>query len=416
MPLSQHDVDVLRGLAVRCREIADSDANLALKQRWTDLNDLKHSGPPLLLTSPEGSWREIIPTFPVECEDEQARGWEYGLRQRIYQHDVIKDDAAFDPVFTVGRTVSVSDYGIPFNQSRSDEAQGAYHDEPVLTDLDGDLDRLHFRTMTVDRKKSEATFELAAQTFGDLLEIQFPSACWWTCGLTWQAIKLWGLENLMISMYDNPEGLHRLMKFLSDEMLNFITFFEREELLNYNANGGVGSGGLGFTSQLPSRDRPVEGPVRLNQLWGFSESQETVGVSPDMFGEFIYPYQKPLQERFGLNYYGCCEPSESRWEHISQTPNLRAISVAPWSDQAVCAELFGRDYVYCRKPNPSPVCMSFNEEEIRKEFRETFTHAGALNTVMILKDTHTVENEPDRFARWVAIGREELGSAHTNRP
>ena len=168
MTFSQNDTNVLRDLATRCREIADSEQNLVLKQRWTDLNDLKHSGPPLLLTSPEGAWREIIPTFPVECEGPQARGWECALRKRIYQHDVIKDDAAFDPVFTVGRAVSVGDYGIPFSQSRSEEAQGAYHDEPVLTNLDSDLDKLHFRTLTVDREKSEATFELAAQTLGDL--------------------------------------------------------------------------------------------------------------------------------------------------------------------------------------------------------------------------------------------------------
>ncbi|MBL7077161.1 MAG: hypothetical protein ISS31_06805 [Kiritimatiellae bacterium] len=413
MPFSQNDTNVLRTLAARCREIADSEANLTLKQRWTNLNDLKQSGPPLLLTSPEGSWREIIPTFPVECENEQARAWERGLHQRIYQHDIIKDDAAFDPVFTVGRAIQVGDFGIPFNQSRSGEAQGAYHDEPVLTNLDGDLDKLHFRTITVDRAKSQEAFGLASETFGDLLDIQFQPTFWWTCGLTWTAIKLWGLESLMISMYDNPEGLHRLMKFLSDDMLNFITFFEKEELLGYNANGGVGSGGLGFTTALPSRDRPAEGPVRLNQLWGFAESQETVGVSPDMFGEFIYPYQKPLQATFGLNYYGCCEASEGRWKFIRQTPNLRAISVAPWSDQAVCADLFGRDYVYCRKPNPSPVCMNFNEDEIRKEFKETLTHAGDLNTVMILKDTHTVENEPDRFARWVEIGREEFMDKET---
>ncbi|NQU41458.1 MAG: hypothetical protein HQ523_16035 [Lentisphaerae bacterium] len=410
MPFRENDALVLRGLASHLREICDSERNQALKQRWIDLNDLKHSGPPLLLTSPEGAWREIIPTFPVECEDEQARDWECNLRQRIYQHDIIKDDAACDPVFTVNRAVRISDYGIPFNQSRSDDAHGAYHDEPVLTDLDNDLDRLRFRTMTVDHETSQASFELASQMFGDLLDIQFQSIYWWTCGLTWQAIKLWGLENLMISMYDNPDGLHRLMKFLSDEMLNFITFFEREALLNFNANGGVGSGGLGFTTQLPSRDRPVEGPVQLKHLWGFSESQETVGVSPEMFGEFIYPYQKPLQAKFGLNYYGCCEPSEGRWNNIRQTPNLRAISIAPWSNQATCAELFGRDYVYCRKPNPSPFCMSFNEKEIRKEFKETLTYAGELNTVMILKDTHTVEHEPERFAKWVAIGREELGS------
>ena len=410
MPFNDSDTRVLRRLAAQVRAICDSDANQTLKQKWTHLNDLKHAGPPLLLTSPEGAWREIIPTFPVECEDQQARGWECGLRQRIYQHDVIRDDATFDPVFTVGHAIRTSDYGIPFKQSRSDEAQGAYHDEPVLTNLGDDLDKLHVRTMTIDREESQKNVTVASEVLGDFLDVRFSPTYWWTCGLTWTAIKLWGLENLMISMYDCPHGLHRLMKFLSDDMLNYLTFFEREELLGYNAGaGGIGSGGLGCTTHLPSRDNPVEGPVQLKHLWGFAESQETVGVSPDMFGEFIYPYQKPLQEKFGLNYYGCCEASEGRWKYVSQTPNLRAISVAPWSDQAVCADLFGRDYVYCRKPNPSPVCMNFNEAEIRKEFRETLKHAGELNTAMILKDTHTVENEPERFARWVEIGREELG-------
>jgi hypothetical protein len=247
---------------------------------------------------------------------------------------------------------------------------------------------------------------VAERTLGDLLAVHPEGAYWWTCGLTWMAIKLLGLENFMLAMYDNPAGLHRLMRFLSDDMLNFITFFERERMLGYN-NGAnyIGSGNLGYTAQLPSRDHPGTGPVSLKHLWGFTESQETVGVAPDMFGEFIYPYQLPLMERFGLNYYGCCEATEGRWKYVGQIPNLRCISVAPWSDQARCAELFGRRYVYCRKPNPAPVCMGFNETEIRREFAETLRHAGSLNTVMILKDTHTVEHEPERFARWVQIGR-----------
>jgi hypothetical protein len=339
------DIQVLRRLAARVRNICDSDENLALKQRWADLNDLKHSGPPLLFVYPEGSWREIIPTFPVECEDEQARRWEINLRKQIYQHDVIRDDAAFDPVFSVDRYISESDYGIPFKQSRSNEAQGAYHDEPVLTDLDGDLDKLHFRTISVDHGKSQEDMELALQALGDLLNVRFQPGYWWTCGLTWTAIRLWGLENLMMSMYDNPEGVHRLMQFLSEEMLNYITFFEREELLGYNAGANViGSGGLGCTTHLPSHDKPLDGPVHLKHMWGFAESQETVGVSPDMFGEFIFPYQRPLLERFGLNYYGCCEASEGRWEHIRQTPKLDAFALVRSLTEAEAAVMLAVNY------------------------------------------------------------------------
>lgn len=409
MTLSQHDNNILRALAGRCRAIADSRSNQELKRRWTALNDLHHEGPPLLLVSPEGSWREIAATLPVECEGELARQWEFALRQTLYQHDVIRDDAAFDPVFTIGYPVTVSDFGISFKQSQSGQQGGAYHDEPVLQNLDGDLDKLHFRTISVDREAALRNLELARKTLGDLLTVRTQSVFWWTCGLTWEAIKLLGLENLMLAMYDNPDGLKRLMKFLSDDMLNFITYFEREGLLGYNSGGyGIGSGNLGYTNQLPSYDAPVAGPVQLKHLWGFGESQETVGVAPDMFGEFIFPYQLPLLERFGLNYYGCCEASEGRWRYLSQIPNLRCVSVAPWSDQAKCAELFGRNYVYCRKPKPTPVCMGFNEADIRREFEETQKWAGHLNTVMILKDTHTVENDPTRFARWVQIGREEF--------
>ena len=38
------------------------------------------------------------------------------------------------------------------------------------------------------------------------------------------------------------------------------------------------------------------------------DSQETVSISPDMYGEFIFPYYKKVAERYGLLSYGCCEP------------------------------------------------------------------------------------------------------------
>ena len=76
-------------------------------------------------------------------------------------------------------------------------------------------------------------------------------------------------------------------------------------------------------------------------MWGFGESQETVGVSPEMFAEFVLPYQLPILERFGLNCYGCCEPLDKRWEYVKQIPRLRRVSVSPWSNRAFMAERLG---------------------------------------------------------------------------
>ena len=59
---------------------------------------------------------------------------------------------------------------------------------------------------------------------------------------------------------------------------------------------------------------------------GLSESQETVGVSPELFEEFVFQYQLPIISRFGFACYGCCEPVDSRWHVIKKIPNLRRVS------------------------------------------------------------------------------------------
>ena len=155
-------------------------------------------------------------------------------------------------------------------------------------------------------------------------------------------------------------------------------------------------------------------PVRPMDLWGFAESQETVGVSPAMFEEFIFPYQLPLLEKFGLNCYGCCEALNLRWDTVSRIPRLRRVSVSPWCDQAVMAEKLGKNYIFSRKPNPSLVCINFNEEAIRRDLRETLDLAGKGVLEIILKDTHTVENDPSRLSRWVKMALEEV-ERHQNR-
>ena len=76
-----------------------------------------------------------------------------------------------------------------------------------------------------------------------------------------------------------------------------------------------------------------------------------------MFGEFIFPYQLPLLERFGLNCYGCCEPLDRRWSVVKQVPRLRRVSVSAWADWAKMAELLGDRYIFSLKPRPVDLAM-----------------------------------------------------------
>lgn len=134
-------------------------------------------------------------------------------------------------------------------------------------------------------------------------------------------------------------------------------------------------------------------------------------ISEDMFAEFVFPYQLEIAKRFGLNCYGCCEPLNGRWNTVKQIPNLRRVSVSPWADLDLMAEMLGKDYVLSYKPNPSALAMpAVNEADIRAGLRHAREVAGKNNCHLevIMKDNSTLGKDAGRAARWCRIAREEL--------
>ncbi|MGQ9631262.1 MAG: hypothetical protein ACUVXI_13280 [bacterium] len=409
--LDRSDIDILRGLAGRKAKIAQDPTNLERKMLWYK-HDMGKDGRPMVLAEIQGVLDEVLPDSALECKDPWARKIERGLRMEIYNFDVLKDDHVVEPYINTNWKVETSNYGVEATVYRPENEGklGARRWDPPIKDLDKDFDLLHPRTYTVDRESSLAEKEHLTGIFRDILPVRIRGSFWWTMGMTWTAIDLIGLENLMLSMYDNPEGLHRLMKFIHDDFLAFADWLEREGLLSLNnENDYIGSGSMGYTRDLPQPDWREGDSVRKRDLWVLLESQETVGVGPDLFEEFIFPYQLDIAKRFGKCYYGCCEPVHSRWHILKRIPNLARVSVSPWADEEFMADALGGDYVYSRKPNPTLVSTShFDEDAIREDIRKTLTVARDCRVEIIMKDVHTLKNEPERLARWVEIAREEI--------
>lgn len=398
------DRDHLRALAGRVREQAARPVMAERAVLWTRLNQLE-APRPLLLVIPEGAWTEILPDTALQCADPFHRQLERQLRQRLWLAENVDDDYPVEPWLDLGWRLDRGTYGVAIPTHHGQD-RGSYVWEPPLADLD--LTKLRYRQPRVDRAGTASDLARAQELIGDLLPARIHGGLWWTCGLTWEAIRLVGLENLMLLMYDQPAGLHRLMAWLRDEMLHHITWCEREGLLTRNDGPGdiVGSGGIGHLG-----GESPNGSCRLADLWGLSESQETVGVSPEMFAEFILPYQAPLMAKFRYTYYGCCEPMDQRMDLVAAAmPNLRAVSVAPMADvETMAAKLAGK-YVFCRKPNPAHVCVGFNEPAIRADIRRTLRAAAGQPLALVMKDTHTVEHDLTRLPHWAKIAREEIAA------
>ena len=411
--LSRKDKEILIRLVRRLAEIAADPVMPERKRLWKALHAF-HPERPMILTEPPPA--ELFPPESLQCEGEWSRGREQRWRWDIFIYEQVHDDTVVEPRITYGNKIIASGFGVEAVVEKGDDGKGhgSVRWDAPLKYLKTDMKRLHFQTFTFDRAGTLREKELLEDVSRGILPVVNRSMLWWTQGLTGKAIKLLGLEAFMMAMYDQPDELHELMAFLRDDQMHLLDFCEREGLLTLNnENDYVGSGGCGYIDRLPQPDYIPNAPVRLKDLWGLSESQETVSVSPAMFAEFVFPYLLPLISRFGLAYYGCCEPVHDRWPIIKRIPNLHTVSIAPWADQEKMVEFLGRNYGYARKPNPAYISTpQWNEALIWDDLRKTITLTKGLNLELDMKDVHTLCNEPWRLGRWVQIARDIIADIY----
>ena len=413
MDLPTNDVTILRELAKRKAEIAADPINLERKQAWYNL-DSGEGDRPMILAEKGGvsDERKAITRADMTCESQAGRRLERRFRSEFYEFEVLQDDHVVEPVINVGWRSKASNYGVEVihHRSANEEGHGSYKVEPPIKDLDADFGKLSPRTYSVDREATLKDKEDMEELFDGILPVRIRGIFWMSFGLTGQAIDLIGLEELMLAMFDNPEGLHRLMAFLRDDHLAYAKWVEGEGLLSLNnENDYIGSGSMGYSHRLPQSGG--DGTVRTEDLWLLLESQETVGVGPDQFEEFVFPYQKSLAEHFGSVYYGCCEPVNTRWHVLEGITNMERVSVSPWCDQPFMAQACGREIVYSRKPHPTLVSTdNFDEDAIRADLQETMDAAKGCRLEVIMKDVHTLRNQHERLPRWVQIAREVCGT------
>ena len=398
------DRETLRDLAKTVADIAERPEQHEKFKLWKAHNALVMTRP-LIFCDPESAWHEIFPASALRCGSPLGRIWEFKLRKEIYWGNVIKDDRPILPEFRIQTVFCHTGRGLEATV-HSDAMGTAYCWDSPLIDT-AMLKDIEPRRIVLDLEKTRLLLDMAQDVFGDTLAVFEEGAFWWSFGLTGDVIMLRGFEQMMLDMYDHPDFLHGLMAFLLEEAEGTLTDLEDRGALTPNAGVDfLGTGGYGYTDELPLRGKGV----KLKDLWGFSESQESVGISRECFQEFIFPYQLKILERFGLNCYGCCEPLERWWDAVRRIPRLRKVTVSPWSDPLTMAERIGRDYVYVRKVNPAHMALPFiNEEAARKQLRDTFSaaHAHDCRVEVLLRDVVTLGGNIENAARWTKLAYEE---------
>ena len=412
--ISGRDREILRETAKRQLELANEDSNKERIQKWYLHNDLKGDRPMIHLEM--GTFAQEILPERMKCTGEFARWAEGVMYGNFLNQELFDDDRVTPDYFPVPYDTWFSLFDIPVKVDHTTDASGreslGHHFVPVLRDLEEDYEKLKPSSFGADLESSRARKEAIEECIGDILPVKMQLGSMYSVP-TQMLVHIMKMEDMMLAMYDAPELFLEVMDRIAADTLAYYRFLEEKGLLLPTvACEGLGQGTWCFTRELPGWEEWERRPFTTKDVWGFMDSQETVGISPAMFEEFIFPCYRKIAEQFGLLSYGCCEPVDPIWDScISKLPNLRKVSISPWCNEEFMGErLRGGRVIYQRKPSPNFLGVDpvLDEEAFRQHIRKTLLAARGCKLEITQRDVYTIHHNIPKARRYVQIIREEI--------
>ncbi|MCY2931243.1 MAG: hypothetical protein NTV86_17495 [Planctomycetota bacterium] len=402
------DIAIVRELAARVAEVAALPVQGAKRAMWRKLNALKPDRPMVMID--QVCWNEmnVGDELTLRCHDPECRRYEEQLRMLLFQWRHFRVDMVVEPFIRVPKAIHNSEHGMTVKETVavSDPTSGIVgHRFINQFETDADLEKIKMPVVWHDTAETARRMAVAHELFDGLLEPR-PSGFDPYLSL-WDPISFWmSVEGALYGLVDRPEFMHRLVGRLTQCHLTMLDELERQGLLCEPQTLIHCTGA--YTDELPAGGYDPARP-RTKDLWMFGLAQMFSTVSPATFKEFEVDYASQICERFGLVYYGCCDPLDLKMNEVRQIPNVRKVSMSPWVNEERGAAEIGGDFVYSRKPSPALLAWpTFNERHVREHLQASVEacrrHGCPLE--LILKDISTVKYEPRRLFEWARIAME----------
>lgn len=391
---------VMRDLGKRYAEIAALPRQQETIDGWRRLNGLQDTRP--MVRIEQLPWHEL-PWGAEEMvnADGPLAAIERRLRMTIYAWDNVKSDMVVLPHIGIGKTVRNARLGPEWIVERKGLSQ---HYEEQLTTVE-EVRALATPVIESDPELDRKRLEQVGELFDGILPVKLVGVGRHS-GLWDRITTLISPERVLYDLIDRPDYVSELVAKFVEMENGVLDQFEEHGLLQ-PAPAEIHCTGA-FCDELPSADYDGENATGAD-TWTFSMAQIFSEVSPAMQEEFDVLPLKPLLDRYGLVYYGCCEPLHNKIDIVRNLDTVRKISVSPWADKEIAAEAIHGDYVFSAKPTPAYVAMgAFDADLVRRDLQETVDICRRHKTPceLILKDVSTVCRDPDRLTQWEQIAME----------
>jgi hypothetical protein len=407
-PISTRDRERLRRLAQTRLDYAHSPQNEIILKKWLAQAEGRRESPTVRLLFSNFTQEVITPR--LQCAGEQARQIEATLLAGLVGRELFDDDTPISPTFDLSWQTYVRPFGIQSTITRGTGRNNqGFHIDPVIKDLAAELDKLRGGSFGVNREKTAQRREFLENLLGDILPVRMVMGAL-PGSITNPLVHLMGMEAYYMAMYDCPDAVHQAMEMATKVYEQYYDFLEREQLLlPTNGFSPLAQESFSFTNELPA-----EKVTRTTECWGFLESQETTAVAADTFGEFVFPYQQRLVNRFGLLSYGCCERVDAIWpDYLSKWPKLRKLSVSPFNDEPRLGEyLRGSRVVYYCKPRAEYVTGEgpLDDAAITAYFKGVCEAASGCLFEIAQREVGTIFGDFERGRRYVRLAKEAVAA------
>lgn len=298
---------------------------------------------------------------------------EFQLKQKLFHHRNIPDDTVIIPDITTLPTwmPTITPFGSKYSY---DFATGSWK-LPSLIEKKEDLDKLSLTSFNKEKYWGEK--ERSLKKFNEILDGEIPvrysipeENAWF--GPFACAQNIYGMTNTLMALAEDPPFIHRLMEFITQSRLKYEE--EKAKVL------GTKLIFLGLT----------EDEVDCNML------------SPEMYQEFIFPYECRIAEKFKKVYYHSCGNLTPILDIVTTLPNLWKLHISSWTDLEVAVQKIPKEIILEKHLLATDIFQT-TCGEMEKKIREITSLAK--NRSIEIHVSSIMEGKTEKISTWLSIAR-----------
>jgi hypothetical protein len=409
--LSTKDKEILRRLAGELAQVAALPIHKEKARLWQKLNDRESVRPMVWIN--EICWHEmdVDGELTLRTEHHWAQEQEREMRRTLYQWRHLPGDMIVSDFLACPLAIHSTDFGLIDDvEIRTTDPEAeiiSRHFRIQIRDF-ADLEKITMPVVTHNELATECYYQAMCEVYGGIMPVKKigQKNIWFS---PWDyLIRWWGVEEALVDLVDRPDLVNAAVERMVDAWMIELDQFVELNLLSLDCNNTrIGSGGYGYTKLLPGPDFDPN-HVKPHNMWGCSNAQIFADVSPEMVWEFAVKHDLRYLERWGLAYYGCCEPVDLKMDVLRRIPNLRKVSASYFNNIERLVNEVGSDYILSYKPTPAIFVQDhWDPDGARQELRTFLAKTGGrCHVELIMKDISTVRYGPKKLWEWAKIASE----------